>query len=124
VTAEHVREVEELYDELKTLMLDGAAQHVYPVHSNFHLALLPGASHWDRQVLDQLWTATERYIQLYVLGAQRDPASTELILQAHAQLVDVIRNPTPSSLRAAVIDHIQLSHDLILPLIQDASGHA
>jgi DNA-binding GntR family transcriptional regulator len=120
LTPERRAVVERLYEQLRMLLLAGPAGQVSPVHTQFHLALLPGATRWDRQMLEQLWTATDRYIQFYVLGARADADQVRVILDAHEALVEVARHPTASSLRAAVVEHIKLSADVISPAIQAA----
>jgi DNA-binding GntR family transcriptional regulator len=121
LTPERLAVVERLYEEMRSLLLAGPAAHVSPVHSRLHLALLPGATRWDRQVLEQLWIATDRYIQFYVLGAHSDAARVRLILELHDALVEVARHPTPASLRAAVTQHIKLSADVISAAIESAA---
>lgn len=118
LTADRRARVEQLFEELRALLLAGPAAQVSPVHSQFHMALLPGATRWDLQLLEQLWVGTDRYIQFYVLGARSDPHQVQVILDAHHALVEAARKPTPGSLRAAVTEHVKLSFDVILPAIE------
>ena len=107
--------------ELERIITRGNAFDVYSVHARFHLLMLPNASDWDRRLLDQLWVASERYIQLFV-GAKPDPDVAEKIIAAHRLLVDAARRGDTTELRDAVVEHVSYSHRLIAPVVNAASG--
>ncbi len=63
--------------ELEATSSDVDSPGFWEAHRAFHWALLePAASPWVERVLDQIWTASERYVRLYVsetvAGAMRD----------------------------------------------------
>ncbi|WP_342659995.1 hypothetical protein Rruber_04266 [Rhodococcus ruber] len=123
MTPDRLALLEETLDELERLITRGNAFDVYSVHSRFHLLMLPSATEWDRRLLDQLWVASERYIQLYV-GARPDEEVADKIVAAHRLLVDAARGGDASTVRDAVVDHVVYSHKMIAPLVQAASGRA
>lgn len=121
MTPERLILLEETLGELEHIITRGNAFDVYSVHARFHLLMLPSATDWDSRLLDQLWVASERYIQLYV-GARPDPEVADKIIGAHRLLVDAARSGDSDTVRSAVIDHVDYSHKLIAPIVQAASG--
>lgn len=107
--------------ELERIITRGNAFDVYSVHARFHLLMLPSASEWDQRLLDQLWVASERYIQLYV-GARPNPDVATEIIAAHQLLVEAARRGDTSEIRDAVIEHVDYSHRIIAPVVRAASG--
>jgi hypothetical protein len=74
---------------------------VQRLHTLFHLGLLPAANHWDRQVLEQPWDASERYIRLYVAHQQDGSAVAEVSISSHQVLTDAAGSAKPEQFRAA-----------------------
>lgn len=109
-------ELDSALTDLRVALEQGDAVDVYGAHSRLHFALLPDATDWDRRVLDQLWTAAERYIQLY-MGFQPAPEAVETIVGLHEQLIkDAVE---PGNLAAAIVDHIRTSHAFLLSVMPD-----
>jgi DNA-binding GntR family transcriptional regulator len=108
-------------DEFERIISRGNAFDVYSTHSKFHLLMLPTATEWDRRLLDQLWVASERYIQLY-LGARPRPDVADRIVAAHRALLDVARGGDVEAIAHAVVDHIHNSHTAIAPTVREAAG--
>jgi|SRR5829696_1566995 len=110
-------ELEATLANLRSALERGDAVEVYGAHSRLHLALLPDATFWDRRVLDQLWTAAERYIQLY-MGFQPAPEAIDTIVELHEQLIrDAL---VPGNLASAVVDHIRTSHEFLQSVMPSA----
>src|SRR4051794_12026413 len=70
--------------------LEAAGDHSSPafweLHREFHWALLePGATAWIRRVLDQVWTASQRYVRLFVSETVADAMADHRELLAHCE---------------------------------------
>jgi DNA-binding GntR family transcriptional regulator len=96
---------------------DGSLSSSPSVHSQLHLALLPAASRWDVQLLEQLWDGTERYLQLYLTHERRRPEVTDRIIRVHQKLVDVANNGDPVKLAECVGEHVDNSIRVVRPVI-------
>jgi DNA-binding GntR family transcriptional regulator len=73
--------------------LEAAGDHNSPafweLHRDFHWALLePGATAWIRRVLDQVWTASQRYVRLFVSETVADAMADHRELLAHCETRD------------------------------------
>ena len=123
ITPERLTLLDETLGELERIITRGNAFDVYSVHARFHLLMLPSATDWDHRLLDQLWVASERYIQLYV-GAHPDPEVADRIIASHRVLVDAARGGDPNTVRDAVVEHVIYSHKMIAPIVHAASGRA
>jgi DNA-binding GntR family transcriptional regulator len=111
----------ETLDDFERIITRGNAFDVYSTHSRFHLLMLPAATEWDRRLLDQLWVASERYIQLYI-GARPQPDVADTIVAAHRALLDVARGRDADATARAIVDHIHHSHKTIAPTVREAAG--
>jgi DNA-binding GntR family transcriptional regulator len=122
-TPEAIAEVQELADEFVNAMRRiGAPLSVPSLHTRLHFALLPGATIWDRQVLEQLWDASERYIQLYVTHEQRSEDAIEMIIAGHQRIIDAAGKATPAAFRKVVTRHIDESIDALRPVILEITS--
>jgi DNA-binding GntR family transcriptional regulator len=89
------------------------------LHTLFHLALLPAANHWDRQVLEQLWDASERYIRLYVAHQQDGTAVDEVSISSHQVLTDAAGSAKPEQFRRLIVNHVLNATQLLRPGIAE-----
>lgn len=121
IDAATLSKLEATMAEFEWIMTNGRAFDVYEVHARLHMELLPGASDWDRRILDQLLAASERYIQLHV-GANPAAELVQTIVSYHWRLVDAARNDT--RLSAALFQHVQDSVRLIRPTVATLSKAA
>jgi DNA-binding GntR family transcriptional regulator len=104
--------------EFRTALTRERSRILVPsLHANLHFALLPGASAWDRQILEQLWDASERYIQLFVKHSSTSRDGIERIIDDHDRLVAAAGTTTPKQFRKIVVDHIDMSIDALRPMI-------
>lgn len=99
------------------LKREGAPILVPSLHVSLHFALLPGASPWDRQILEQLWDASERYIQLFVKRSSLTRPGIQKIITDHDRLIDAAGTTNPSRYREVVVDHIDGSIESIRPML-------
>jgi DNA-binding GntR family transcriptional regulator len=122
LTPERIQWLEEAFADLEAMVERGSVVGTHRLHTEFHRALLPGASRWDRQVLDQVWAATERYVQVYSSVVERDAATRQSIVDEHRRLVEAARDASPKEFERAVVDHVQRSCIALRPAIAAASG--
>jgi DNA-binding GntR family transcriptional regulator len=94
------------------------------VHRQLHLALLPAASPWDAHVLNQLWDATERYLQLFLTHERRQPEVIDRIIAVHQALVDVAASGDMTLLMERIRNHVDTSIDVVRPVIQEITEGA
>jgi len=87
---------------------------VSPEHTAFHYALLPGATSWDRRVLDQIYRATERYRQLYRGYAREQPAALENTIEAHRRLLADAQAGGKRYVNG-IREHVTWSRDSLMP---------
>lgn len=99
------------------LKRDRAPMVVPSLHANLHFALLPGASGWDRQILEQLWDASERYIQLFVKHSSTTSDGVERIIADHDRLIAAAGHTSPSRYRKTVVEHIDISIEALRPMV-------
>jgi DNA-binding GntR family transcriptional regulator len=67
MTAEHVDVVRRALANLEAVAQDHDSPEFWQLHRDFHWALLEaGATDRIRRVLDQVWTASQRYVRLFV----------------------------------------------------------
>lgn len=75
----------EAYAAYERVATDPGSTEYWQRHTTFHWALLEGgATSWTRRTLDPLWTASERYVRLFVYTY----ASAEETLCLHKALLD------------------------------------
>lgn len=95
-------------------------------HTLLHLSLLPGAGKWDRQVLQQLWDAGERYVHLYMTHERHSQKAGEWFVASHARLIDAAGSTSPKQFRKVVVEHIDEAtaelRPVVLEVIQPVSG--
>ena len=100
MTDEQVDAVRAALEALEAAAQDHDSPTFWELHRAFHWALLdPGATAWVQRVLQQVWTASERYVRLFVSQTvddamadhrelyeycvQRDGASARELLRRH-----------------------------------------
>jgi DNA-binding GntR family transcriptional regulator len=67
MTDEQVDVVREALEALEAVAQDHDSPRFWELHRAFHWALLePGATAWIERVLGQVWTASQRYVRLFV----------------------------------------------------------
>ena len=67
MTDEQVDGVRAALDALEAVAQDHDSPAFWELHRAYHWALLdPGATAWVQRVLQQVWTASERYVRLFV----------------------------------------------------------
>jgi DNA-binding GntR family transcriptional regulator len=67
MTHEQVDAVRAALASLEAVAQDHDLPEFWELHRAFHWALLePGATDWVRRVLEQIWTASQRYVRLFV----------------------------------------------------------
>ena len=101
-------EAERQFDRLRRSLTGDDAFAVTTAHRAFHFALLPEATAWDQHVLDQLWTASERYIQILVQSSDEARLST---IEAHAELLSDARTLAPNEFKDSILNHIAISFE-------------
>jgi DNA-binding GntR family transcriptional regulator len=104
------------------LKRESAPMLVPTLHTQLHFALLPGSSAWDRQIFEQLWHASERYIQLYVKHSSTQSDGIDRIIEDHDELVAAAGSTSPSQYRKIVEAHVDSSVDALLPMILDVTA--
>jgi DNA-binding GntR family transcriptional regulator len=77
-------------------------------HNEFHWALLePGATAWVRRVLEQAWSAAERYVRLFV------SETVERAMREHRGLVAACERGEPERVRELLVAHLDRSQRTI-----------
>lgn len=117
--AAHAAQAEHLLADLERALAGGDVASIYRAHAAFHLCLLPAANAWDARLLGELWTASERYIQLY-LGSRTRSVAVEEIIGLHRELLDDAAGKADIS--AAVVGHVRASRDYLADAVRRASG--
>src|SRR4051812_42054153 len=70
-------------------------------HNEFHWALLePAATAWVRRVLEQAWSAAERYVRLFVTE------TVERAMREHRGLVTACERGEPERVRELLVAHL------------------
>jgi DNA-binding GntR family transcriptional regulator len=113
---DQLREVERQFERLRISLSGDDAFAVTVAHRAFHFALLPEATAWDKHVLDQLWTASERYLQIFVRSSEK---ARRLTIERHADLLRDARTMTPKNLQASILRHITESLDPIAAAVTE-----
>jgi DNA-binding GntR family transcriptional regulator len=73
MTDQEVDTVRAALAALESVSEDHDAPRFWELHREFHWALLePGANAWVQRVLDQVWTASQRYVRLFVSATVQD----------------------------------------------------
>src|SRR5215210_1648113 len=89
MTAEQVETVRAALETFEKASDDHDSPPFWELHRNFHWALLePGASAWIRRVLDQVWTASQRYVRLFVSETVADAMADHRELLAFCETRD------------------------------------
>jgi DNA-binding GntR family transcriptional regulator len=121
-TPESLTALHELAVDFRSAMnRDGASILVPEFHRNLHLALLPGASPWERQLLLQIWDASERYGQLYVKH-EINHQHIDQIIEDHDVLVEAAGTTAPRAFRKAIVSHVDGCIAALRPLILEVIG--
>lgn len=94
---------------------------IYRAHADFHSLILPAATRWERRFLNELWMASERYIQLYLTSVDTHE-SVDFVYQLHVELAKTAKSGDAEAVRDAVIEHINHSHRLIEKAVRAASA--
>lgn len=118
---ERIAALRDALAEFERIIIHGDAFDVYAAHARFHQLMLPGATTWDHRLLEQLWVASERYIQLYV-GAPPSRETIETILAAHQRLLSAAESGDDGAICAAVTDHVEFSHQTVTPAVLSATA--
>jgi DNA-binding GntR family transcriptional regulator len=119
MTPSILSQAESVLSDFQRILTHGNALEVYLAHSRFHLLLLPAASVWDRRIMEQLWTASERYIQMYVgydLNKRRDS-----IIELHRDLLNEAVEGDSEGLETATVEHIRRSHTIMASSVAKAA---
>jgi DNA-binding GntR family transcriptional regulator len=67
MTDEQVDDVRAALEALEAVAQAHDSPRFWELHRGFHWALLePGATAWVQRVLEQAWTASQRYVRLFV----------------------------------------------------------
>lgn len=119
-SAERIAQLSQTIAEFEQIILHGSAFDVYSVHSRFHRLMLPQATEWDSRVLDQLWVASERYIQL-LFSAGPSPDTEKRVIDAHRRLLDVAATGDVDRVAESVVGHVEFSQHLIAPVVRAAN---
>lgn len=119
LNAGHLNKAEAAMSDLRNALKDGRSAAVSPAHRALHYALLPAASAWDLRILEQLWAATERYVQLYLASAHVAPTTIVHMIEAHEELLEAARTGKAGRHARALADHINASEQRILPGVED-----
>lgn len=119
LTGRHLQLAEVAMGDLRHALRDGRSAAVSPAHRALHYALLPAASKWDLRILEQLWAATERYIQLYLASAHVAPRTIKQMVEAHEQLLEAARTGKATRHGRALAEHINESEQRIRPGVED-----
>jgi DNA-binding GntR family transcriptional regulator len=98
-----VREAYAAYEKVAT---DPGSTEYWERHAAFHWALLEGgATSWTKRTLDPLWTASERYVRLFVYTF----ASAEETLCLHKTLLDAFMSPDVTTVARELEHHFDLT---------------
>lgn len=121
--AAHLPRLNDALESFNRHLGHGDTLAIYAAHAEFHSLLLPAASPWERRFLDELWMASERYIQLY-LGSVGTAQSVDFVYRLHVELADVAASGDAAAVRDAVVGHINQSRELLESAVRAASNQA
>jgi DNA-binding GntR family transcriptional regulator len=89
MTDEQVERVRAALDALEAVAQDHESPSFWELHRDFHWALLePGATDWVHRVLTQVWTASQRYVRLFVSETVGDAMEDHRALYGHCEQRD------------------------------------
>lgn len=118
-----VSQLADTLNDFERILTRGSAIDSYSAHSRFHTLMLPGATDWDLRLLEELWTGSERYIQLYT-GVLPGNDAARTIVTAHASLLAAAQTGDSQRITDAVVQHIIDSKTFISGSVRAASGTA
>jgi DNA-binding GntR family transcriptional regulator len=82
-------------------------EEAYEAHHNFHLELLkPAATTWDIRILESLWHAAERYIELAFDSTEIGDDERNRRMEIHRELMEQFQLGDPARAEAAVLQHL------------------
>lgn len=101
MTDEQVASVREALEALEAVAQDHEVPGFWELHQAFHWALLePGASAWIKRVLEQIWTASQRYVRLFVSETLDDA------MRDHRALLDACERRDGAAAAATLRRHL------------------
>jgi DNA-binding GntR family transcriptional regulator len=105
---EDVARVEAALAELEAAAAHPDSPLFWERHRDFHWAVLePGANAWVRRMVDQLWTAAERYVRLFV------SETLDRAMREHRELAAACRARRPDRVEAVLLRHLDRSERAI-----------
>lgn len=118
-TPERLAAIQQREADFYKAVRESGGRSVQRLHTLFHLSLLPAANYWDRQVLEQLWDASERYIRLWVVHQQDGNAVAEIFISSHQVLTDAAGPAKPEQFRRLIVNHVLNATHLLRPAIAE-----
>jgi DNA-binding GntR family transcriptional regulator len=98
--------VREAFADFEKVAEDPGSAAYWERHTAFHWALIEGgATSWTKRVLDPLWTASERYVRLFVYTF----ASTHETLCLHKALLDAFVSTDETAVARELEHHFDVT---------------
>jgi DNA-binding GntR family transcriptional regulator len=89
MTDEQVDRIRAALEALEAVAQDHDSPSFWELHRDFHWALLePGATEWIHRELTQVWTASQRYVRLFVSETVGDAMEDHRALYDHCRRRD------------------------------------
>jgi DNA-binding GntR family transcriptional regulator len=95
--------------EIAETAADPDAAGMWPIHREFHWAILaPAATSWVQRIFDLTWQSAERYVRL-ARSAHLDVV--EQSVRQHRELVEACQRRDSNELRLLIIKHLRTSEE-------------
>ena len=108
MTDEQVDGVRAALEALEAVAQDHDSPGFWDLHRDFHWALLePGATDWVHRVLTQVWTASQRYVRLFVSETVDDA------MDDHRALYDYCRRRDGAGARDLLRRHLDRTESAV-----------
>jgi DNA-binding GntR family transcriptional regulator len=108
MTPEALAKLKDALAALEEAATDVSSPLFWQRHNEFHWALLePAATAWVRRVLEQAWSAAERYVRLFV------SETVDRAMREHRGLVTACERGQPERVRELLLAHLDRSERTI-----------
>lgn len=105
-TAADGARIREALEQFRRVSDDPPTAEYWARHADFHWALLEaGANSWTKRLLEPLWTATERYVRLFVATY----ATASETLDLHVELLNAYEDDDESRIVSELDRHFEVT---------------